>query len=223
MSKKEILSWFATNSESLSVQKILLVMCISLLMAAVIFITYKITYDGARYNARFNVGNVVIVLITSVIMMMISTNIAISLGMVGALSIVRFRTAIKDPHDTIYIFWAIVEGLCVGAQVYVLAVVSTLFIAVILIGVNMYADMRSKYLIIIRGDADVDKEVIQKLLTSKFKKATVRSVNNREASCEIIAEILSKGSLEMNAVDEIKTVHGVKSVNWVLESAESVG
>ena len=102
MSKKEILDWFTVNSESLSVDKVLFVLCISLLVGVVIFITYRLAYTGVSYNSRFNAGNVVIVLITSVIMLMISSNMAISLGMVGALSIVRFRTAIKAAVEPYY-------------------------------------------------------------------------------------------------------------------------
>ena len=91
MSKTKILDWFTVNSESLDVDKILFVLCVSLLLGAIIFITYRLAYTGVNYNSRFNAGNVVIVLITSVIMLMISSNMAISLGMVGALSIVRYQ------------------------------------------------------------------------------------------------------------------------------------
>ena len=97
MSKKEILNWFTVNNESLDVSKILFVLGVGILVAVVIFATYRITYSGVSYNAKFNVGNVVMLLIASVIMLMISSNRAISFGMVGALSIVRFRTAVKDP------------------------------------------------------------------------------------------------------------------------------
>ena len=138
MSKKEILNWFTVNNESLDVSKILFVLGVGILVAVVIFATYRITYSGVSYNAKFNVGNVVMLLIASVIMLMISSNMAISLGMVGALSIVRFRTAVKDPHDTVYIFWSIVEGLCVGAQIYKLAVISTVVIAVVLVAASFY-------------------------------------------------------------------------------------
>ena len=111
MSKSDILQWFGMNTEALTSLRILFVLAVSIAVGAVIFITYRLAYRGVAYDARFNVSNVVLVLISAVIMLMISSNIAISLGMVGALSIVRFRTAIKDPQDTIYIF-------CRGGALY---------------------------------------------------------------------------------------------------------
>lgn len=96
MTKTDILDWFSMNNEALSANKILFVLGMGILVASIIFVTYRITFTGVLYNAKMNVGFVVLLLIASVIMMMISSNIAISLGMVGALSIVRYRTAVKD-------------------------------------------------------------------------------------------------------------------------------
>ncbi len=92
------------------------------------FITYRVTHLSTAYSAKINATNVAITLITAVIMLMISSNIVISLGMVGALSIIRFRTAIKDPWDTVYIFWAVVEeGLAIGSQNFKLSFIAVVF------------------------------------------------------------------------------------------------
>lgn len=223
MSKSEILNWFSGNSASLTVGKILLVLCTALVLSLIIFATYKITYSGVSYNARFNVGNVIITLITAVVMLMIGSNIAISLGMVGALSIVRFRTAIKDPQDTIYLFWSIATGLAVGAGVYQLAVVAVLFIAIVLVGASFYTRMNSKYIIIIRGEADLDKTEVANKLAADFKNVRARAVNNRAESVEMIFEVSAKGGLDVSLVDGLKAVKGVKSANWILEVGEDVG
>ncbi len=223
MSKSEILNWFSGNSASLTVGKILLVLCTALVLSLIIFATYKITYSGVSYNARFNVGNVIITLITAVVMLMIGSNIAISLGMVGALSIVRFRTAIKDPQDTIYLFWSIATGLAVGAGVYQLAVVAVLFIAIVLVGASFYTRMNSKYIIIIRGEADLDKTEVANKLAADFKNVRARAVNNRAESVEMIFEVSAKGGLDVSLVDGLKSVKGVKSANWILEVGEDVG
>ena len=223
MSKKEILTWFTGNSQSLDVGNIIFILCIALAIGAVIFMTYRITYTGVSYNARFNVSNVIIILITAVIMLMISSNIAISLGMVGALSIVRFRTAIKDPHDTVYIFWAIVEGLCVGAQIHKLAFISTVFIAFILIAFSFYTKMHNKYLIIIRGDAELTGENVIEILESDFKRVKIRAVNNRENGCEMTCEVANIGELNLDFVKKLQQLDHVKSANWLLESSESIG
>lgn len=223
MSKKDILAWFATNSEGLDSSRILMVMSIGLLMAAIIFITYRITYTGVSYNARFNVTNVIVLLVASVIMLMISSNITISLGMVGALSIVRYRTAVKDPHDTVYIFWSIVEGLCVGAQIYKLAVISTIFIAVLLVAASFYTNEFSKYLIIIRGNKQVNLDNIKQVIGQKYRKFKIRNANISELQCEVICEVTSRKDNDYELMKEIQSIENVTSVNWLLESRENVG
>lgn len=223
MSKTNILDWFTVNSKSLNADKILFVLCMALLLGAVIFITYRLAYTGVNYNSRFNAGNVVIILITSVIMLMISSNMAISLGMVGALSIVRFRTAIKDPSDTIYIFWAIVEGLCVGAEIYKLAVISTIFIAIVLLALSYYASIQKKYLIIIRGTKDVNLEQIKTVLMPYYPKLGVRASNYIGERCEIICEVSARQEIKEEAVEALKNCEHVNGVNWLLEMGERIG
>lgn len=109
MSKKDLLDLLNWQNQTIGGRRLLFILCVGLAISAVIFVTYRLTYNGVSYNAKFNISNSVILLITIVIMIMISSNIIISLGMVGALSIVRFRTAIKDPRDTVFIFWSIAE------------------------------------------------------------------------------------------------------------------
>lgn len=223
MSKKDILEWFTVNNESLGVDKILFVLCMALLISVIIFITYRLAYTGVSYNSRFNASNVAIVMITAVIMLMISSNIAISLGMVGALSIVRFRTAIKDPADTVYIFWAIVEGLCVGAQIYKLAIVSTLFVAVILLALSYYASIQRKYLIIVRGTKEVELEQIRECLAPYYSKINVRASNYIGERCEIICEVSACKEIREEAIAALRACEHVNGVNWLLEMGERVG
>lgn len=222
MSKKDILEWFSVNSESLGATTILGIMCIGLLIALIIFVTYRVAYNGVAYNAKFNVGNVVLLLIAAVVMLMISSNIAISLGMVGALSIVRFRTAIKDPQDTVYIFWSIVEGLCVGAQIFKLAIISTLVIAIVLVMASLYTRAKKQFLIIIRGK-NVSLEEINTILNAHYSKIRVRTANYGDDRCELIYEVVSKNELDEAVINDIRNVKDVHSVNWLLEMGEHVG
>ncbi len=223
MSKREILDWFTVNSESLSVSKILFVLGLSLLIGIVIFITYRLAYTGVSYNGRFNTGNVAIVMITTVIMLMISSNMAISLGMVGALSIVRFRTAVKDPVDTIYIFWAIVEGLCVGAQIYRLAVISTIFIAILLLVSSYYTAAHKKYLVIIRGTKEIDMEQLREILLRHYPNMRVRTANYMEERCEVICEVSARQEIKEEAMAALRGCAGVNGVNWLLEMGDRIG
>lgn len=223
MKKQDILDWFAANNDSLGIDRILFVLIIALAVAAIIFITYRITYQGVSYNRKFNVGNVVIVLLTAVIMLMISSNMAISLGMVGALSIVRFRTAIKDPQDTIYIFWAIVEGLCVGAQIYELALTSTIFVALVLLAFSLYSNMQKKYLVIIRGEKGLQVSDVQNCIQKQYSNISIRAVNYRDTHCEMICEVSTKGEMKAEVIEDLKELSDVNSVNWLMETGENVG
>lgn len=104
-----------TSSGELTAETIVLRMAVAAVIACFIFLSYRLSHSGSIYSMKFNVSLAVLTLITTTVMIVIGNNIALSLGMVGALSIVRFRTAIKDSRDTIYIFWAIVVGICCGA------------------------------------------------------------------------------------------------------------
>lgn len=218
MSKKDILEWFLANNEAMSKERIVFILLLAFCLSMVIFITYKITYRGVKYSARFNTGNIIIMMITTVVMMMISTNIAISLGMVGALSIVRFRTAIKDPHDTLYIFWSMVEGLCVGAQMNRLAIISTIVIAVLLILFSFYSGVCGKYIIVVRGEAGLDKTTVLDTVAKDFPKYKLSSSNTKETSCEMIIEISVAKKLDGAKIDALMDIKGVKSVNWIVEA-----
>lgn len=223
MTKSEILDWFSVNNASLDANRILFVLGMGIMLGMVIFATYRITYAGVSYNAKFNVGNVVMLLIAAVMMLMISSNIAISLGMVGALSIVRFRTAIKDPQDTIYIFWSIVEGLCVGAQMFQLAFLSALVIAVVLVSASMYYRAGKKYLIIIRGGQELSTEEILQIVGDRYKKAVLKAANYSVGHCEMIVEVAAKGEIDSSVIDTLRQKQDVVSVNWLLEMGEHIG
>ena len=133
MTKQEIFNYFYTNNANLGVKAIGITMIAGLIIGLVIFATYYLTYRGVAYKVKFNTSLLIILLISVVIMMMISSNIVISLGMVGALSIVRFRTAIKDSRDTVYIFWTIIVGICCGVGDFVVAGIGSALVFVLLL------------------------------------------------------------------------------------------
>jgi len=111
--------WDSFNiiSGELTFLRFILTLGFTLIIGLMIFIIYRITYRGVLYNRNFNVSLVVIALVSSLILMVVSSNLILSLGMVGALSIVRFRTAVKDPLDTVFMFWAISAGIVMGADI----------------------------------------------------------------------------------------------------------
>ena len=131
--REKIYSLF-TNPSDMTPQQILMNIIVAALLGFFIFISYAISHRGTIYSKKFNASLVILTVLTGTVMTVIGNNIALSLGMVGALSIVRFRTAIKDSRDTVYIFWAIIIGICCGVGDYLVAAIgSTVVFVVILI------------------------------------------------------------------------------------------
>lgn len=224
MTKEEIFNYFYTNSINLGIRSILMIMLGALIIAAIIYLTYWETYKGVSYNNKFNISLIALTLISVVIMLMISSNIVISLGMVGALSIIRFRTAIKDSRDTVFIFWAIAEGLCVGSQNFKLAILTTLFIAVVFMAASYILKIYNKYLLVITGRKQpINIEEVIKIIQPYIVTSKVKTVNKSESMQEMIIQIKTKGEINLYIVEQLLKVSGIKSVNWISESGDIVG
>lgn len=224
MTKQEIFNYFYTNSANLSGFNILIIMLAGVGIATIIYLTYYFCYRGVAYNRKFNISLGIILLISVVIMMMISSNIVISLGMVGALSIVRFRTAIKDSRDTVFIFWAIAEGLCVGSSNFKLSLITTLIIAIVLCATSYIPNLITKYLVIIRGEKkDIDLYKVLEELNNYSNKCEVKNINKDSLNQEIILEVLLKDKFKFEIVDKLPSVSGVESVNIISETTDYIG
>lgn len=217
MNKQEILEFFYTNSEELTPVLVLLVLCMALCAAAVIYLTYRFTTEPTVYSQSFNVGNVVLTLITTVIMLMISSNIVISLGMVGALSIVRFRTAVKDARDTLYIFWSMVTGLSVGTQNFVLSFLSVCFISAVLFAFRLMGERTHKGTLIVRGPAldipKLEEELSRRALHFRMQTSTV---GEGHSEC-VYTVFLSRKQPAGDFAARLKGTAGVQQANWIRE------
>ncbi len=146
--KKELFEMFRSANDLLG-EVILTRLTMAVIIACFIYISYRWSHDGSIYSKKFNVSLAALTVITTTVMIVIGNNLAMSLGMVGALSIVRFRTAIKDSRDTVYIFWTIVAGICCGAGDYLVAGLGSSFVFGILL---LFGRIRndSRILLIIR-------------------------------------------------------------------------
>lgn len=223
--KEFIMQYSQEVMQEMSIQQIFLNMIIALVLGFVIFISYRFSHSGAVYSAKFNVSLVMMTLITTMIMNVIGNNIALSLGMVGALSIVRFRTAIKDSRDTAYIFWCISVGIACGVSYYALAVISTgiIFLVLLIMGSVKAND---RYLLIIHAKGeDVAKKIEEKVLLLYSGKASLRVANRSKEQIEYIYELSSriiKDSEKRNndAINEISNIDGVYRVNLVCQNEE---
>lgn len=222
---REYLMQLLESTGELTAESILLRLAVSVVIGGFIFLSYHLSHSGSIYSRKFNVSLVALTVITTTVMIVIGNNIALSLGMVGALSIVRFRTAIKDSRDTIYIFWAIVVGICCGAGDYLVAGAGSaaVFLVLLLFG-RIRNDNRA--LLVIRS-ARVNEEKIEALIFQQLsRKAILRVKNTTETSIEFIYELNSKFLNRQNAVggktltDMIYEIGNIEYFNIVMQSDE---
>lgn len=224
MSKDEVLSYFYTNSTSYGVKRTLVILCYGLAAAMILYLTYYFTSEKTAYNRKFNCSLIALLLITVIVMLLISSNIAMSLGMVGALSIVRFRTAVKDSRDTVFIFWAMAEGLCVSSQNYRLAFTSVLFISAVLVISSKIPGIYHRYLLIIRAQGEsVNREYLASALKPFTAGYVIRTANKDAHMEELILEVKTRGELNLDVIDALMSLSGIEAVNWVVSSGETVG
>lgn len=201
------------NQGGLSVEEIALNIAVATLLGLAIYISYAISHAGTIYSKKFNVSLIALTTLTATVMTVIGNNVALSLGMVGALSIVRFRTAIKDSRDTVYIFWTIVVGICCGVgDFFVAAIGSAVIFAVLLI--FGFVKSTDRMLIIVRGARNAEQN-IQAVFFEFFKrKAVLRVKNTTDDTVEFIYEV--SGRLLH------KAEHGGKSVTDALYKTGSI-
>lgn len=214
-----------TNTEALSVTVILMNNVIALIVAFFIMFTYKISYTGSAYSRRFNISIGSITIITAMIMSIISNNVALSLGMVGALSIIRFRTAVKDVRDTTYIFWAIAAGIGSGVSQYALIAIGSAFLLVFLL-LTRRGFTSFKKLMIVQGDLPSLHKIEAAVENFFDGKVQVTMRNITESSCELVYSIgegiLHKAAKEkqMDISEKLIKIDGVKRINIVDQKDE---
>lgn len=196
---------------SLSVLEMSITLVIAFLVGAGIFYVYKSTFQGVMYSKTFNTSLVILSLISATIIIGVTNNIVLSLGMVGALSIVRFRTSIKDPIDVVYMFWAIGSGIITGAGLYVLAIISFVMIAVVLhFFMNMENRLEPYLLIVGYSDGGAEKVIYEKL-DAALNNYKVKSKTKVPGQYELTVEIRTKSD-KSNLVNDIDNIEGVNNV-----------
>ncbi len=222
--KEQLFDYLVTNTGALTLEGVVFSFLAAAVLGAVIYLSYRFSQTGAVYSARFNVSLVMLTLITTMVMNVIGNNIALSLGMVGALSIVRFRTAIKDPRDTAYIFWCIGVGICCGVSEFMIAGVGSAVIFLFLLIFGM-VKTNDRYLLVVRGQRNCD-QYIEKIVSSQYKgKARLRVKNTSAETVEYIFElsqvmINAANKKELSITEKLYKVEGMANVNMVCQNDE---
>ena len=188
---REYLLNLLDQGKSLSVEEICVYIAMAAVLGLVIYLSYWITHAGTIYSRKFNVSLIMLTVLTCTVMLVIGNNVALSLGMVGALSIVRYRTAIKDSRDTAYIFWAIIAGICCGAGDDLIAAIGSavVFVILLLLG-RIRSDTRR--LLIIRGARNTERSIEAVVFEFFSGKANLRVKNTTNDWVEFIYELTSR-------------------------------
>jgi uncharacterized membrane protein YhiD involved in acid resistance len=203
-------------SSGLNTLDIIVVLLSTFLMGMFIFYIYKKTFQGVLYTEGYNISLVMVSLVTSLIIMTISSNFVLSLGMVGALSIVRFRTAIKDSMDIVFMFWAISIGIANGAGFFQISVIGSLIIAGVLIILTQFKSNSSPYLLILNYSNNATDKEVMKYIKDNIVKFNLKSKTITHNQVEITIEIRLKNddTTFVNTLSNIEDVTNVVLVSY---------
>ncbi len=213
---------FLDNINSVTILDIILTVLLSFGLGLFIFFVYKKTYSGVMYSSSFGVTLVAMTMITAFVILAVTSNVVLSLGMVGALSIVRFRTAVKEPMDIAFVFWSISAGIVLSAGMIPLAVFGSVCIGIIILIFANHKDMSNPYIVVLTCDGHESETKAVELLQSKVKKCTVKSKTARKGSVELNVEIRLKED-NTDFVNELSDLAGVDSAVLVSYNGDYMG
>lgn len=199
--KKSVLEGFTT----VNLGNLVIGMIAALLISVFILFIYKASFRGVVYNHSFGISLVVLSAISCLIICTISSNLVLSLGLIGALSLVRFRTAVKDPLDIVYLFWSISTGIACGAQRISFALVGGLFIGILLVVLNMVNMSSNTYLLVIRYERGADLDLKRRL--SRFQ-YSIKSKTATKHRVEMTVQVKMKEN-NPSFVEDIAMLPGV--------------
>lgn len=214
-------SSFLENITSVSILDMVLALVLAFGIGLFIFLVYKKTYQGVMYSSSFGTTLVALTMITTVVILAVTSNVVLSLGMVGALSIVRFRTAIKEPLDIAFLFWSIAVGIVLAAGMIPLAVIGSVVIGVILIVFVNRKPHCNPYIVVLACNAASEKNATD-LLEKTVKKCVVKSKTVQKENTELTFGVRLKDE-NTDFINELSEIEGVKSAVLVSYNGEYMG
>ena len=201
---------FLEEFSAISMTDALTAIALSFLLSLFIVFIYRVTYAGVSYSRNFTGCLMMLSMVTSLVIMVVSSNVVLSMGMVGALSIVRFRTAVKEPTDTAFLFWAIATGIICGAGYVTISILMTLLLGLLFVAVHAFAGKQKNgtYMIVVRYDVGSEVEAkLSGISGYKLKNKTMSGNFN-----ELVAEIrLTDAGLQK--IDYLRNIPGVREVS----------
>ncbi len=215
-------SSFLENVTAITILDMVLAMALSFALGLFIFFIYKKTYAGVMYSSTFGVTLVALTMISTFVILAVTSNVVLSLGMVGALSIVRFRTAIKEPLDIAFLFWAIGVGIVLAAGMIPLAVFASILIGIVIL---IFANRQSHitpFILVVQCDDQESEKKIMEFLSENAKKCVIKSKTVRKGNIELNVEIRLK-SEDTSFVNELSGMSGVRSAVLVSYNGDYMG
>ncbi|WP_155593080.1 DUF4956 domain-containing protein [Lysinibacillus cavernae] len=202
---------FLEKTTSFSLIDSIIGLVVAFFIGLFIYAVYKKTFNGVIYSHSFNISLLIMTMATALVIMGISSNVLLSLGMVGALSIVRFRTPIKDPMDLVYIFWAIVSGILCGAGFIPLVIIGAVLIGLVLLVFVNKITVENPYLLIIKFEEELANAEVERIIAAQTKKFALKSKSiMQNDEIETTYEIRVKQN-DAKLMDQLTKVSGVKS------------
>lgn len=216
----EIVTGFGNNISS---GEIFVTLGVTVVIAVYLFAVYRVMTENAFYSMNFNISMVAMAVITSGIILAMQSSLVISLGMVGALSIVRFRTAIKEPMDLLFLFWSIGTGIICGAGVFKLAVVLAVVVTLVIIVLKKLPDAMGSQMLFIACDVRDNNEAIDinGMIKSNTKAFRLKSINSSIKSIDYVYEIRCKDSQAL--LNQLRAIDSISSVSIVDSTGEYRG
>ena len=215
-------SSFLENVSAISVLDMGLALLLAFGLGLFIFFVYKKTYAGVMYSSSFGVTLVALTMITTLVILAVTSNVVLSLGMVGALSIVRFRAAIKEPLDIAFLFWAIADGIVLAAGMIPLAVFGSVFIGIIILIFANHKDMSNPYIVVLTCDGHESEQKAMKYLMKHTRRCTVKSKTAKRGSVELNLEVRLKNT-DTDFINELSEIDGVRSAVLVSYNGDYMG
>jgi len=215
-------SSFLENISSVGLLDMAIALILAFCLGLFIFLVYKKTFTGVMYSSSFGVTLVALTMITTVVILAVTSNVVLSLGMVGALSIVRFRTAIKEPLDIAFLFWSIAVGIVLAAGMIPLAVVGSVFIGVILLVFVNRKTHSNPYIVVLRCDGHESEARAKEYLTRQVERCVVKSKTAQKGSVELNLEIRLKKD-DTDFINILSELAGVQSAVLVSYNGDYMG
>ena len=209
----------AVNTGDFSLKHIAAILVITSILAAYIFFVYRFVTQKTFYNKNFNISLAAIAVIVAAIIMTIQSSIVISLGMVGALSIVRFRTAIKDPMDLVFLFWSISIGIICGAGLFGIAILSSLVLTVGILVLEWLPVSKAPMLLIINSDDKEIKESVISAVKANSKAHHIKSQTVNNERLDMVIEVRTKTPDEL--LSEVSSIKGITKCSLISHDGET--